>query len=182
MGQRIGIVDRDLVAGRQAADIDIEAVLQSGRRRAAGGGLVRQRRGHGRRRWRRSGSAPAPDPGRASADRRRSGRSGWHSIWIRSTELPFGETSVRVPTPRLRRIGAPLRGRRHGALRVERDLRGLGADELHARIGEDRNLIVVGLDDVDVHQLRQLIDIGVALVHQRRGRAVALARRGESSG
>ena len=67
-------------------------------------------------------------------------------------------------------------GRHHRALSVERKLRCFGTDELDAGIGEDIDLVVVRGDDPDVHQLRQFIDIGVALVEQRRrsriGRAV----------
>ena len=84
---------------------------------------------------------------------------------------------VMVPTIALGRIGIVQRVRRHRALRIEAQLRGLGADQLHAGIGEHRHLVEVVGDDADVHQLRQLSDVLVALVEQRRGRRVGLAAR-----
>ena len=62
---------------------------------------------------------------------------------------------------------------RDGALRVELQLRGAGADQLHAGIGEHTQLVLVALDHADVHQLGELVDIGVALVGQGRVGRVA---------
>ncbi len=43
---------------------------------------------------------------------------------------------------------------------------------MHAGIGEDLDLVVAAVDDANIHQLRQLVDILVALVLQRRGRGI----------
>ena len=82
---------------------------------------------------------------------------------------------VMVPTIALGRIRIVQRVGRHRALRIEAQLRRLGADQLHAGIGEHRHLVLTVGDDPDVHQLRQLIDVLVALVEQRRRRCVGLA-------
>jgi hypothetical protein len=78
-----------------------------------------------------------------------------------------------------RRIEVPQRSRRQRALGVEYQRRGFVPDELRARPGEDLDLGVVGLHDLDVHQLRELVDIVVALVAQRRRGGVLDVRQAE---
>ena len=64
---------------------------------------------------------------------------------------------------------------RDGALRIERELRGLGAHQLNAGVGEHVDLAVVIGDDANVHQFGELADIAVALIEQLGGRAVGLS-------
>ncbi len=62
-------------------------------------------------------------------------------------------------------IGAPQRSRREGADIAKLKLRGLvAANQLLAGAGKDGNLVVCSLDDIDVHHLRDLRDVLVALV------------------
>jgi hypothetical protein len=53
----------------------------------------------------------------------------------------------------LGRIGIVQGVRRHRTLRIEAELRRLGADQLHAGIGEYRHLVEIVGDGPDVHQL-----------------------------
>ena len=74
----IGIGELDRVARRQRTDVD--AVARTGSRtsprsRSSSGSTAPATSGW---RIRRAGSAPAAESCRASADRRRSGRTGWH--------------------------------------------------------------------------------------------------------
>ena len=133
---------------------------------------------HRRRQSRRAGSAPGPAPRRASRDRPRSRPERIALLDSRSTSLPFGPLSTIVPTVAQRRIVAPVRRRVHGALRIELQRRCVDADELNAGIGEHRYLIEVAGDDLDVHHLRELVDIEVAPVEQvRRGRVTGAGGR-----
>src|SRR6266545_4293468 len=83
---------------------------------------------------------------------------------MRSMSPLFGPLRTRVPTERS--AGSALHCELAG---IELQRRRGYADELKARMGEDRDLIAVVRDDVDVHQLRELIDVAVALVEQVRG-------------
>ena len=68
-------------------------------------------------------------------------------FWIRSTVFPADVASVIVPNVLCEGL----------ALHCEAAVIvpcGLGADELDTGRGEDVELILVSLDDVDVHQLR----------------------------
>ena len=95
--------------------------------------------------------------------------------WMRSTEPPFGEFRTSVPSERW--VGSALQ--REVAETVplgsKVNLRGLAADQLQAGIGVDADA-VAGLDDVDVHQLRQLVDVGIALVEHGRGGGAVVAQ------
>ena len=56
---------------------------------------------------------------------------------------------------------------------MKSSLRGLAAaDQLDAGVGEHAGLVGAVGDDADVHQLRELVDGVVALVHQRRRRRI----------
>ncbi len=77
------------------------------------------------------------------------------------------------------RGGAPFRLRVDRGMGIERQRRGLRADELHPGRGRDRDLIVVALDHADVHQLGKLIDVTVALILQPSGRRILLWRAAE---
>jgi hypothetical protein len=68
--------------------------------------------------------------------------------------------------------------RRHRADRIEAQLRRLAADQLSPRVCEDGDLAPVAGNDIDIHQLRQLIDVGVAVVEQRSGCRVSGGRCG----
>ena len=76
----------------------------------------------------------------------------------------------------LGRIGRIVQGvGRYRALRIEAQLCRLGANKLHAGVREHRHLVEVVDDGPDVHQCRQLGDVLIALVQQRRRRRVGLA-------
>ena len=81
-----------------------------------------------------------------------------------------------VPTVRLVGSAFHCARRRHRALGVEGKLGGRDADELNAGIREHRDLIVVALHNIDVHQLRKIVDGLVALVLERSRRGVVLRR------
>ena len=67
------------------------------------------------------------------------------------------------------RVGVPLRIGVQRSLRVENQLRRLGADQFNTIGRVDRGLVGVIGSDADVHQLRQQVDRLIALIHQRRG-------------
>jgi hypothetical protein len=76
----------------------------------------------------------------------------------------------------LGRIGGIVQGvGRHRALRIEAELRSLGPDQLHAGIRENGHLVEVVDDGPDVHQARQLGNVLIALIEQRRRRGIGLA-------
>ena len=75
----------------------------------------------------------------------------------------------------LGRIGTVQGVGRHRALRIEAQLRRLGADELHAGVREHRHLVEVVDDGSDVHHFGQLGNVLIALIQQRCRRGVGLA-------
>ena len=93
-------------------------------------------------------------------------------VAIRSTVAPFANVSVSEPAP----DSAGLLFHSELALSVPCPLKdnsgGLGADELKAGCRVDRRLVRAVRDDPDVHQLREIVDGVVALIHQRCGSVV----------
>ena len=161
----------DYIAGLQAGQIEIEAVRRPRANRSSRGGLIGQQARHvggklvklGLRLHQRFVAQLEIAGDGAGADR--IGLNQVERTAVREMDRECTEVA-------LGRIGVPLGIRCHRALRIERQRRGLGTDQLHARIGEDLDLIVAVVDDANVHQLRQLIDILVALVLQGCGRSI----------
>ena len=91
----------------------------------------------------------------------------------------MGQAQQKGANRALGRIGIPRRRRRHGTPRVEDKLRRSATDEFDARISRYCDLVVVGLDHFDVHQLRKLVEVVIALVEQRCGGAVNGAHGGK---
>ena len=169
----VGVGEIDRVAGEQRSDIDVEAGLRAGGDRACRRSCGRTARATSRRRSGRPAPARRPARGRASRSARRSCPS--RTRWRRSDRRCRRRRcrAVIVPTRALGRVDVPERGRRSASpWRRKSSSRRWSPTSCVPERGEDVDLVVVGRDHLDVHQLRELIDVEVALVLQRRGRRV----------
>ena len=180
--RRVGVGETDRVAGEQRSDVDVEPGLRADGRPRCRRSCGRTARATSRRRSRRAAPAPRPAPGRASraggdlarADHlvRRSGRSPAAGPVRAGSCRP----SVCVGSAFHCEVAViePLASKTSVAAR--------SPTSCMPGAGEHRDLVVVGLDDLDVHQLRELVDIVVALVVQRGGGGVLRRWSGRAAG
>ena len=181
-GRRVGVGEVDRVAGEQRCRCRrrsrparrtsprVPAVVRSDSARAIAAAIWSSCACASTSTWSRISSRAAilPEPNALPA--------------IRSTLAPVPVSSRIVPAVRLVGSAFQCDVARQRALGVEGQRRGAVADQLRAGAGEDLDLVVVGRDHLDVHQLRELVDVEVALVAQRRRGRVLRRCSGRAAG
>ncbi len=86
--------------------------------------------------------------------------------------VPAGDTSAIVPAPSSLGLALHRDVADSVPALLKASCEACDADQLQAGAGKDRNLVVGILDDADIHQLRKLSDVLVALILERRGRGI----------
>ena len=176
----VGIAEGDGIAVGQRSDIDIESGLRPGRYRSPVDCPIRQ-------------SAGQPARNLIELILRLDQNLIAHfdiGSDLAGADRLIGEQIHAVPGRILQRdraqrtlcwVGVPLCVRTHCCLRRETQMRRLGANQLDTGGRENANLIVAAGDDADVHQLRQLVDVLVALIQKRSRRGIARRTRSAAS-